>query len=273
VSLKVCPKCGFQQEGDLECLRCGIVFARYRSTRGSMELEPEPEFLEESNSSPIDWLRCFYRIFRWAAYVGLILVLFMILRSSPPPPIVVSSDAAQRAEAKVSKFQASLTPGSEQRLELDQAELNGWLDANLVSKPREAPTSLPPIDSKESVVAWAKRTTARQQEETQGLEQLQTAVKEVKIELREDSLLAYTAFALYGMDLSLELEGRLLVRDGYLRLEPIGGRLGSLPLMGGVLDSAVRRLFDSPENKEKFRLPPQIRDVRVQSRQLIVSAG
>jgi hypothetical protein len=74
------------------------------------------------------------------------------------------------------------------------------------------------------------------------------------------------------MDLSLELEGQLTVRDGCLRLEPTAGKLGSLPLMQATLEGAAYRLFDSPENKEKFRLPPEIRDVRVERGRLIVSS-
>jgi hypothetical protein len=37
------------------------------------------------------------------------------------------------------------------------------------------------------------------------------------------------------------------------------------------VDRAVRRLFDSPENKEKFRLPPHIRDLRVENGEIVVS--
>jgi hypothetical protein len=80
----------------------------------------------------------------------------------------------------------------------------------------------------------------------------------------------YAVFDFHGVDLSLELEGPLVVRDGYIKLEPTGGKLGSLPLMAGTLQSVTDRLFDSPENKEKFRLPPQIQDIRVEHGQLVV---
>ena|SRR5438093_9972684 len=45
----------------------------------------------------------------------------------------------------------------------------------------------------------------------------------------ESDLSAYVLFDLYGKELSLTLEGRLSVQDGYLRLSPTRLMLGSLP--------------------------------------------
>ena len=39
-----CPKCGFQQQGDIECMKCGIVFAKYDADRtgaGQISLETD----------------------------------------------------------------------------------------------------------------------------------------------------------------------------------------------------------------------------------------
>jgi hypothetical protein len=72
------------------------------------------------------------------------------------------------------------------------------------------------------------------------------------------------------MDLSLELEGKPVIRDGYIMLESSGGKLGSLPMMAGTLKSATDRLFNSPQNREKFKLPPDIQDVRIEQGQLII---
>jgi hypothetical protein len=83
-----------------------------------------------------------------------------------------------------------------------------------------------------------------------------------------DRVRAYVVFDFHGKDMSLTLEGRLRVVDGYLILEPTRGMLGSLPLPPGTLDGAVKRLLESPENKEKLRLPPEIRDIRVTNGQL-----
>ena len=67
------------------------------------------------------------------------------------------------------------------------------------------------------------------------------------------------------------LEGYLQTQDGQLRFRPTGGKLGSLPLPQMVLDRAVERLFESPENRDKFRLPPDIANIHVANNELVVS--
>ncbi|MEE2839840.1 MAG: hypothetical protein VYC91_04845, partial [Acidobacteriota bacterium] len=59
--------------------------------------------------------------------------------------------------------------------------------------------------------------------------------------------------------------------DGYLQFEPSGGKLGSLPITRFGLERAVRRLFESPENREKFRLPTEIQDIRMEDSELVIS--
>jgi len=87
------------------------------------------------------------------------------------------------------------------------------------------------------------------------MEEIQSSVRDVRIQLKKISLLAYVAFNLYGKEMSLELEGRLAVRDGFLQFIPTAGKLGSLPLPGGTLQTAAQQLFDSPERlKAECRL-------------------
>ena len=266
----ICPKCGFQQDEALECRRCGIIFARFRMSATSPQLMPQAERRVISTRSVVCLLRRFYRILRWASLAGLIVIFFLILRASPPPQILAAPDAAQRAEAEIQQFQSSAQQGREDTLEMDESELNGWLGENLALKhPSKAAPSIP---TQESAISLAKKAMAPPLDEDPTLEQVQSSVRDVEVELREDSLRAYAKFDLHGMDLSLELEGRLLVRDGYLRLEATSGKLGSLPLLAGALRGATSRLFDSPENKEKFRMPPYIQDVRIERGQLIITS-
>jgi hypothetical protein len=104
------------------------------------------------------------------------------------------------------------------------------------------------------------------------VESVRSNVRDVKIELKDNLMRAHVLFDFHGMDMTLELEGRLGVENGYLRLYPTGGKLGSLPLPQGTLESAVQRLFELPENREKFRVPPPIQDIRVESGELVVTA-
>ena len=54
-----------------------------------------------------------------------------------------------------------------------------------------------------------------------------------------DQITAYVLFNLHGKDLSLTLEGRLSVQDGYLRLAATRLMLGSLPIPQATVDRAV----------------------------------
>jgi hypothetical protein len=86
-----------------------------------------------------------------------------------------------------------------------------------------------------------------------------------------DRVQGYVVFNLHGVDLSLDLEGQLHAENGYLRFEPTGGKLGSLPIPQSTLETAVKRLLDSTENKEKLRLPDNVRDIRVENGALVIT--
>jgi hypothetical protein len=262
-----CPKCGFSQAESPECLCCGIVFARYHATARDSDFSLQPA--ASGASKQAGPFRRFFRIFRWFALVGVILAFYFMLRPSTPPHIAASHEAAKRAEAKIEEFQSSIGQGAEYRLEMDEAELNGWLSENLALK-RTTGSGLEQSQASPPSTDQAKPATDDLSAESKALEQLQSSVRDVKIEILEDTVRIYALFDMHGMDLSLELEGRPAVRDGYVRLEPVRGKLGSLPLMAGTLRSVADRVFESPENKEKFRLPPDIRDVRIEQGRLVV---
>jgi hypothetical protein len=190
---------------------------------------------------------------RWASLAVSIVLLVMILIPSAPPRVAVPPDAVERVQDKVQEFLHAVGQGRQSSLEMDQPELNGWLGANLALR----------RDSESSVAASMQTQDPK-------IEEVQSSVRDVKIELGDDTLRAYVSFELYGKALSLEMEGRLAVRDGFLRLEPTAGKLGSLPLPESTLASAARRLFDSPENRDKFRVSPGITDIAVRHGCLVI---
>ena len=98
-----------------------------------------------------------------------------------------------------------------------------------------------------------------------------SALKDVRINLMGNQLRAYALFALYGKEISLQLDGTLTTQGGYIRLQPTAGKIGSLPIPSSTLDSVVHQLFDSPNNRDKFQLPPQIESVRVEHNSLVIS--
>ena len=256
----ICPKCGFTQEKGTECLRCGVVFARFRKT-DSLPIT------HEKNNRKVSLPYRFYRIFRWFCLAGLILALLLILHNSPAPITDLAPGAAEKADAKMQEFISSAGKGRPANLRMNESELNGWLDTHLdFHGSQGSETSRP--KTLESAISLAKKAAAPQDLSNSELEEMQSSVRDVKIELEEDSLTLYALFDLHGLDLSLELEGRPLVQDGYLRLAPTAGKFGSLPLPAAVLQILAGKIFDSPQNKEKFKLPPYIQDVHIEGGKL-----
>ena len=201
---------------------------------------------------------------------GAALVLFLILYQSPPPNIDADPQAPQRLESKLQRLDRALRRGQPHTLRLDEAEVNSWLQSSLAQAPDAPGNSTndnpsPAAPDQIPVLPGNEPTT----EPT--IEEVKSNVRDVKIDLVDDRVRAYVVFNLYGKDMSLLLEGRLRVEDGYLRLDPTAVKLGSLPIPQASVDRAVRRLFDSHENKEKFRLPPHIRDLWVENGEIVVS--
>lgn len=246
-----CPSCGFEQEVGAECVRCGIIYQRYHATRAREPSEDVPTEVPTPRASP---LRSFYRTFRWVTLAALAAVVILVLRQSSPPVVDVDPRAELRLQSKVREVERSIRSSRPQPLRLQEAELNSWMSRNLaLAKP--SPETAAPIAPPASP----------------DVEEVQSAMRDIKMKLSGNLVSAYVLFDFHGKELSLFLEGYLQTQDGQLRFRPTAGKLGSLPLPQMVLDRAVERLFESPENRDKFRLPPDIANIHAANSELGVS--
>lgn len=50
-----------------------------------------------------------------------------------------------------------------------------------------------------------------------------------------------------------------------------GGAIGSLPIPRSTLEEAVRGMMESPENREKLKLPADLSDLRIENGEVVVS--
>jgi hypothetical protein len=225
---------------------------------------PNPLPLPEKPVSAWVWA---FRCLRWSTYLAALITLILLLHKTPPPAVQSSPQAAARAEEKLQQVQESVSQGQKATLRLDESELNSYLASHLaLAQSASAPASPPPV------TPVAPQTT-----ETPGspsatdVEQVRSSVRDVKVQMEGDHVRAYVVFDVHGKDMTLELVGRLGASDGYLKFEPISGQIGSLPIPQSTLESAVQRLMESPENRDKLKLPPDIADMRIENGELVAT--
>ncbi len=216
-----------------------------------------------------------FQILSACCLVALGFVLALILRKSPPPNVQNDPGAATRAEQKFAAADEAKAAGQPAQVQLDRTELNSYLQQNLqtAGAPPAAPSmpagnaSAPATSADPNAGALA----ALNSNDPQTVEQVQQSVKDVKVDMEGDLVKAYVVFDFHGKDLSLELDGHLGSKDGYMQFIPVSGKLGSLPLPQSTLDAAVSKMMSSPENREKLKLPSDVSDVQIQDGHAVVS--
>jgi len=220
-----------------------------------------------------------YRILTWASLIGLVATIMLVLRKSPGPDVPYDPAAAARVEQKFVAADEAKASGQRAKVEvqLDRTELNSYLNQNLELGNHAAANStmaVPTTANGASAMTGSSRTdplAGIAGPDTPTLQQVQSAVKDVKVDMDGDLVKAYVIFDFHGKDLSLELDGHLKSDGGYLKFDPVAGKLGSLPLPKSTLDEAVEKLMNSPENREKLKLPSDISDIKIEDGQAKVT--
>jgi hypothetical protein len=218
------------------------------------------QFAHASPANANPWKRIF-RIIRWSTYALALVTILLLLHKSPPPPVETSPQAAARAEEKFEEVERAVANGQPATLRMDETELNSYLASHL---------ELSGNGTLHPAAAGAGQSAPNDAAPTtQEVEQMRSNVRDVKVQLIEDRVKAYVVFDMHGKDMTLQLEGRLGAQNGYLKFEPVSGQIGSLPIPQSTLESAVRRLMDSPENREKLKLPSEIADLRIENGEVV----
>lgn len=229
-------------------------------------------------------LKLAYRILSWASIVALLLILFLVLRKSPPPDVPYDPHATARVEQKFAAADQAKAAGQPSQVEIDRTELNSYLKDNLAVDGRTEPapegaSNAPNASANALPSQAAPNPSAANSSDPLGsiaggdqptLEQIQSSVKDVKVDMDGDLVKAHVIFDFHGKDLSLDLDGHLTAQDGYVHFEPVAGKLGSLPLPQSMLNTVMEKIMASPENREKMKLPDDISDIQIQNGQAVV---
>src|SRR6266567_3884013 len=199
------------------------------------------QFVHAAPTSATLWKRIF-RIIRWTTYALGVVALVLLLHKAPPPPVETSPQAAARAEEKFEQAEKAVANGRPATLRMDETELNSYLATHLDLAGDGTPKAAP--------ARGAQAAPHGENPTPQDVEQMRSNVRDVKVQL---------------------IEGRLGTQNGYLRFDPVRGQVGSLPIPQSTLQSAMQWLMDSPENREKLKLPSDISGLRIENGEVVAS--
>jgi hypothetical protein len=231
----------------------------------------------------IPW-RMLFRVVRWSTYGAGAITLILVLHKVPAPVVETSPQAAARVEQKFEQVEQAVSNGQPATMRMDQTELNSYLGSHLdiASNPNASATAAPtssaisitsPNGSSATVPASsaAPNLSAPAGTSAEEIEQVRSSVKDVKVELIDDRVRAYVVFDFHGKDMTLQLEGKLGAEDGYLHFEPVAGQIGSLPIPKATLEAAVARMMESPENREKLKLPNDMSGLKIENGEVVAT--
>ncbi|MGB2636432.1 MAG: hypothetical protein WAM58_21060 [Candidatus Acidiferrum sp.] len=228
---------------------------------------PNPVAPAEKPVSVWGWA---FRFLRWSTYLAALITLILLLHKTSPPAVQSSPQAEARAEQKLQLVQDSVSQGQKATLILDESELNSYLASHL-DLAKNAPASSSSAPNASAPDASTFTDGGPDAPTAADIEQARSSVRDVKVQMEGDQVHAYVVFDVHGKDMTLDLVGKLGSQDGYLKFVPVSGQIGSLPIPQSTLESAVQRLMDSPENREKLKLPPDIADMHIENGQLVAN--
>lgn len=111
----------------------------------------------------------------------------------------------------------------------------------------------------------------------QGLDQIPpdggaVVLKAASVHLEGEGFAGVFTLDASGKELYLTMTGTLAVLDGMLQIQPSTAKLGSLPIPAMAFRHILQRQFDSPQTRERLRLPAFIKDVHIENGELLVQA-
>jgi hypothetical protein len=190
----------------------------------------------------------FWRVLKWTALglfsfaVTVFTIAFaLVFHKIDPPTLLTDPVAAMRLEAELKQAETTATTDSPQAITVEEGALNSILQSRL-SLIR---SQIPPDTS--------------------------LTMRNVRLQFTGDRMHAYVVLDVYGKDLTIDLQGKIRSDGGFLKFTPISAKIGALSVPKSTLQSAMVQMMATPENREQFRLPPNLSDLRVEGGHLVVT--
>ena len=197
-----------------------------------------------------------YRIVRWASLAGLVLGLFLLLKT--PDPVAQAQDPAL-ARQNAESFQQKLA-------ELAHAQSLGEAGTEVSFT---APEVNAAIAQAELAQPAAVRPSGADSTSSQ-LSATQVPISSAKVGFEDNVVKGQFLTQIYGKDVYITVAGHLGSRDGYVNFDPTEFKVGGLSVPVSLVNPALQRKLADPENREKLKLPDFVKDVRVENSELVI---
>lgn len=179
-------------------------------------------------------------IVSWAMILLGLVCVVLALRQPSVASVATSPEAARSFDAKLAQLAQAGGLGVPGQIRITESELNSRLQEVL----REAPP------------------------EAGGAPSLEAAT----IRLAGDGFVGTFKMRVHSVSLYLTVGGTLRAANGQLQFTPRELKLGSLPIPVFTVESALRAKLDSPEVRDRLRLPESMQDVRIENGELVLQA-
>jgi hypothetical protein len=178
------------------------------------------------------------RIISLCILVLALVAVLMALRAPSATLVPVSDQDAKSFDAKIVSLEQAHQQGVAQTAHITETELSSMLQESL--------------------------------DETAANPRGSVVLKAASVHLEGDGFVGVFTLSVSGKDLYLTLTGTLDTLDGRLQIAPSTAKLGTLPIPAAVFRSLLAKQFDSPEARERLRLPEFIKDVRIENGELLI---
>jgi hypothetical protein len=172
--------------------------------------------------------------------LALALIAVLVALRAPSAPLVpVSEQDVKSFDEKIAALAQAHQQGTLQTTHITEAELTSKLQQGLDESPPNGGT---------------------------------VVLKAASVHLQGDEFVGVFTLDASGKALYLTMAGTLGVVEGRLQIQPSAAKLGSLPIPAPAFQRILARQFDSPETRERLRLPEFIKDVRIENGELLVES-
>lgn len=207
----------------------------------------------------MEQIKKIYRVVRWASFAGLIIGIFLLLKS--PAPVAQALNPAL-VQQNADSFQQKLT-------ELANAQSAGDTGTEVHFTAPEVNAAIVQATAPQPAPADPSARPASQPAPPPAAEQV--PIKSTLVSFDDDVVKGQFLTELYGKDVYITVAGHLGSRDGYVTFEPTEFKVGDLSVPVALVNPALQNKLADPENREKMKLPAFVKDLRVENGELVIS--